>query len=139
MNITTQRGLIQAVADRWHATYQPFNPRYDNPLSFVTGMPIHMRPKKETWELLKGLDLETATAEEVDAVIGNSSWTRLKCDECGEEVGAVIHVGEDPDYESSTASLCYPCCVRAYTLMSAHFVTASAEPPAPEPSASVDR
>jgi hypothetical protein len=125
MNITTQRDLIRAVADRWLAAYHPFNASFDAGFSFVTGMPVYMRPKKETWELLKGLDLETATAEEVDAIIGNSSWTSLKCDECSEEVDTIITVGQEPDFGSSTASLCYSCCFKAFTLMSARQITDS--------------
>jgi len=51
--------------------------------------------------------------DDVDRVIGNASWTRLHCDGCGESVDAVITVGQEPDYESATASLCPKCMAEA--------------------------
>lgn len=72
-------------------------------------MKIHLK----TGEKLAQLDGETATVEEVNKIIGNNSWTRLTCNECGAHVTAVIEVGEPSDYESRTAHLCRPCLERA--------------------------
>lgn len=58
----------------------------------------------------------TPTPEQVNAVIGNSSWTRLVCNQCSKEVDTVIVVGQVQDYESSTASLCITCLEQAYNL-----------------------
>ena len=60
---------------------------------------------------LRALDPETATDEELSEVIGHParSWTTLKCDECGQEVDAVVQVGEEQDYDSATANVCTPC------------------------------
>ena len=51
----------------------------------------------------------------VDALIGNTSWTDVpECDGC-ERTGMpfVVRVGDEPDYESSTAWLCSECLAEA--------------------------
>ena len=105
MTLTTQRDLIRAVAKRWRDTYAPFTP------ASSTGEGI--RNKKAISERLDALDAETVAAEEVNGIIGNDSWTSLTCDECRKEVLATVTVGQEPDYESATASLCRDCALKA--------------------------
>lgn len=46
----------------------------------------------------------------VDAIIGNSSWTRCTCDECDRDVEAVVQFGdEEPYYDSDTVWVCREC------------------------------
>lgn len=45
----------------------------------------------------------------VNEIIGNESWTRCSCSECGGDVDAVVQLGESPDYESRTAWICKQC------------------------------
>lgn len=48
--------------------------------------------------------------DDVDHIIGNRSWTRVACDECKNNVAEVcVILGQEPDYESSTASICVQC------------------------------
>ena len=54
--------------------------------------------------------------DDVDSVIGNDSWTRTKCDECNASNVDVIQIGQDPDYESSTAEICKDCLAKALDL-----------------------
>src|SRR5690348_10271210 len=59
---------------------------------------------------LAALDPDTVDRAVVDEIIGNDSWTGLKCNECGDpDNDAVVQVGEEPDYESATAYLCLTC------------------------------
>lgn len=59
------------------------------------------------------LDLETATPEEVNTIIGNNSWTDLRCNECGSsKLPLTVEVGES----SRTASLCLPCLRKALSV-----------------------
>jgi hypothetical protein len=60
-----------------------------------------------------------ATAKDVHAIIGNTSWAGPQsCHECGrEDVDAVVQVGQQPDYESSTADICLPCLRKAVALI----------------------
>lgn len=53
--------------------------------------------------------------DEVDRVIGNASWTRTSCSECGnEDPMFVVQLGHEPDYESCTAWICDTCIEKAY-------------------------
>jgi len=45
------------------------------------------------------------------------TWTNVPtCDECGQSKDAVVRVGEEPDYESSTAFVCRDCLSEALGL-----------------------
>ncbi len=114
MKLTTQRDLIRAVAARWRKQYEPFT--HDTPLFSVRNGHRQAIPKKEIAEMLDAIDPETATPEDIAAIIGNESWTRLTCDECGKDTDAVLTVGQEPDYESHTASLCRSCVERAASI-----------------------
>jgi len=46
------------------------------------------------------------------------TWTDVPtCDECGQSKDAVVRVGEEPDYESSTAFVCRDCLSEALGLV----------------------
>lgn len=94
--LITRRDVIRGIAKRWHEQYG------DNPER-------HGPDKTEIYRGLLALDLETCSPADVEAVIGNATWTRLKCNGCGRDVDAVVQVGDEPDYESSTADLCRSC------------------------------
>lgn len=58
------------------------------------------------------------TADDVNRIIGNNSWTGESCDDCGKDGEEImIQVGQEPDYESSTASLCRECVAKAALLI----------------------
>lgn len=98
MKPITKRGKILEVVRRWTSQYR------DPPPSSMTA---------EKTTKLKSLDLSTATESEITAIIGNPSWTAIRCDECGRNVEKAILVGEEPDYESSTATVCEACLIQA--------------------------
>ncbi len=52
----------------------------------------------------------------VDKVIGNTLWTECECDECKQSSDAIVCVGEEPDYDSSTAWLCRACVEKALAM-----------------------
>jgi hypothetical protein len=114
MKLTTQRDLIRAVAARWRQQYEPFT--HDTPLFSVRNVYRQAISNKEIAETLDAIDAETATPEDIAAIIGNESWTRLSCDECGKDTDAVLTVGQEPDYDSHTASLCRSCVKRAFSI-----------------------
>lgn len=62
------------------------------------------------------LNSDKATAEDVNTLIGNASWTRLECDECKKDSEAVIEIGDKPNYESNTAYICVDCIRDAFEL-----------------------
>jgi hypothetical protein len=96
MKVITQRVLIREAAQRWREQYGA-NHRWG-------------RDKDDVYAKLAALDVERATAADVDAIIGNTSWTEVPaCDECGKRRNEVVQIGQEPDYESSTAEVCVPC------------------------------
>lgn len=72
--------------------------------------------KRITAELL-ALPEADRTPERIAAIIGNDSWSAVECDQCGERVPVAVTVGQPPDYESSTATICEPCLRRALALL----------------------
>jgi len=54
--------------------------------------------------------------DDVDSVIGNTSWTRTICYECRAENIDVVEIGEDKDYESYTTEICKACLLEALQL-----------------------
>lgn len=111
MKLITQRQLIQKVAARWRQQYEPFKDQ--TPMFSVRAGIEKLRSKREISEELDALDGDTATAQQVDAIIGNGSWTRMNCDQCKKEVTSVLRVGAELDYESATADLCEECVAQA--------------------------
>jgi hypothetical protein len=70
-------------------------------------------------EELSKLDPNTATAEDVAEIIGNSAWARPNtCSECGRESWNIVEIGEPPDNESRTAHLCATCLTEGAKLAS---------------------
>jgi hypothetical protein len=61
--------------------------------------------------------LAPPTKDEIDRIIGNSSWTRLACEECERDVERLVYVGETITYEQSPVGLCADCLDAAVKLM----------------------
>lgn len=103
MKLITRQSLVRDVLVRW-------NDQYKEPNANQAGI----RDRLATL-----LEYDTATPDEVDAIIGNFTWTRTVCDGCGAINRTVIQLGEEPDYESSTATICVPCLGAAVALATA--------------------
>ena len=102
--VITERDMIRTVAERFRAQYR----------DVASGLlPLGWDPKYIAARLEK-LDLERATAEEVAGVIGRVGWTSERCNACNKYVSDIIVVGDVPDFESATATLCGPCLKEAY-------------------------
>lgn len=93
MQLVTKRDLIRGIVQTWESRFGK-NP--ERPL--VRSTLIHLRQ----------LDLSTATEEDLEAVIGNSSWTRITCCECGSDCDAAVQVGPDTP-EVDPIYLCRSC------------------------------
>lgn len=106
MKLITERTQVREVAKRWANSYPENGPYGRDP------------QKQAITKALAALDVETATAADVAAIIGNDSWCcPQKCHECGAVVDVAVQVGEEPDYESNTATLCFACVENALALM----------------------
>lgn len=104
--LVTRRAEIRTVAARWKEQYHP-GERWGECLGGA--QEIHRK--------LLALDPETATREQVDAIIGNASWTEIRCTGCQRDVDAAVELGELPDYESATIVLCAGCLSLAVTVL----------------------
>ena len=110
MELRTERARIKEVAEMWDATYRPeFRPT-NNGSSKAVSMKLH------------ALNLDRVTAGTVNKIIGNDSWTKTHCNECESYTGWAIELGEPPDYESRTATLCRACFDKAVELVKAEVV-----------------
>lgn len=49
------------------------------------------------------------TVEQINEVLGNSSWTDLVCDECGQHAQKIAIVGQPLNHDSATTFLCGDC------------------------------
>ena len=92
MKLYTERDQIRTVADRWANQYQNST---NEQLKLITYK-------------LRALDLETVSVQEIIEIIGNDSWTRLVCTECGFRIShtKIVEIGEEPGYDSATVNLC---------------------------------
>lgn len=103
MIVITERSQIRSLLTRFNLQY--------------AGDHYHWVPLLR--KQIEALDLDTCSKEDVAEILGNSLWTNLKCDECERQVDRVIQVGQEPDYESSTAFLCVDCVTKAHALITA--------------------
>jgi hypothetical protein len=100
MRRTSEREQVRGIAARWEEAY--FDHRLKTWLYGDDKRLIHGR--------LAALDPEVATAADVAAIIGNSSWIEpFTCTECCDRNWSVVLVGDEPDFESHTAYACPPC------------------------------
>ena len=77
MKILTVQELANTAKDRWRIQY------------FYDGSWKHGSDKKTVYENLVSLG-DSPTPNQINEVIGNSSWTRLECSECNKEVDTVV-------------------------------------------------
>lgn len=104
----TEREQMRTVAERWRKAY----PQDTCIVGRSSTNAVYAR--------LAALDAEQATADDVATIIGNHSWVRPPgCDECGEESWDAVQLGQEPDYESDTATICPSCLRKALALAEA--------------------
>ena len=105
MELLNERHQVRNVAKKWRAQY---------------GAGTYGGDKRQRMvgQELAALNAETATAAEVAEIVGNGSWVCKKtCHECGAETWDAVEVGQPPDYESSTATICGGCLRAALRLL----------------------
>lgn len=105
MELLTRQMLANQAASRWKEQYS-----HQGKWTYVT-----CGNAADVYHRLASLG-DSPSPKQVDEVIGNGSWTSLKCNECSGNVDSVVIVGEPMDYDSSTAYICGPCLCRASEL-----------------------
>lgn len=93
--IITRRDRIKSVPRRFAEQY----PNGDK--QSHTGAPY-----ADLHQALAELDLETCKRQDVDKIIGNDSWTALRCDVCDNDREAVVSIPREYD---SAIAVCADC------------------------------
>lgn len=104
MRLITIKEEASKAAQHWRKTY------------FRDGAWVYNSKKETIYYYLLALG-DSPTPDAVNEIIGNDSWTATFCHECGKSVEEVVQVGQDPDYDSATASICKPCLITALELI----------------------
>ena len=97
MKIITRTKRASTVTKRWNETYFGNGDWYKGGLD-----------KQKIHKELVALGVDPK-ADDVDKIIGNTSWTQCKCDECNSYEEETIVIGQEPDYDSATAEVCKKC------------------------------
>lgn len=108
------------VADRWHGRYA--SRPADDPLNDGRTWP-------EVEEQIRALPADASVAD-INAVIGNHSWTPLQCAECGTDIQRGVHLGYELDHRYSGsksyrrwgAVVCAGCLEKAAVALASNWV-----------------
>lgn len=104
MEIIKRSDIVAGVPARWERTYKN---HVDRPGPYGNKQGI----------MAKLLALEPGfTAETVNAIIGNTSWTELRCNECVEDAPYLVAVGKELVHP---ADVCIDCLKKAVAMAEA--------------------
>jgi hypothetical protein len=100
MKMITERARIKSVLERWNKCYptEKYAPGND---------------KHRIRLALGTLDLKTVDQDAITAIIGNSSWTNITCDNCGKSVDKAARLGDEPGNDMPSALVCITCLRKA--------------------------
>ena len=102
MNLITRQELANKAKDQWKDQY------------CNQGIWNYGETTKLTYQKLEKLG-DKPSPEDVAKAIGNSSWTRINCSECGESVDSAVVLGTI-DYDSEYVYACKNCLTKALEL-----------------------
>lgn len=106
LQLITTRSAIRGLLEAWVRQYPPGH--------------SYGLDKDEIQKRLASLDLEKCSVDDVDRIIGSGqNWTRIRCDNCSNDVDAAILLGQEPYYDSPTAVVCRSCLQEALQLIQA--------------------
>lgn len=116
MKKVTQREKIKNIRIFWNNMYGPFPRVKSNSViddwffkKEHKGADKVVRSKVDIWNELQKLDLDTATPEDVENIVGEGNLVRIFCNECGEEVQEAIQF----DADVMNVDLCQKCLLKA--------------------------
>ena len=108
MRLILKSDIVAAAPQRWADAYRGYETRWRGGTD-----------KQETTKALAALP-PGFTAEQVNQIIGNNSWTENKCDECDMDAPVLVRIGDAPDYDARWMDLCPNCIRRAAETAALH-------------------
>jgi len=110
MEILHLQDTLDDVMDNWKNSY------YSK--SEDTWIATHKGSSKRTYKALLALPKPTKK-EDIDKVIGDSSWTEFKCEECNEQVDRLMYFESKyfDGYEGGSFMICKDCLQKAMEKM----------------------
>tara|TARA_Y100000310_G_scaffold289068_1_gene315198 strand:- start:150 stop:467 length:318 start_codon:yes stop_codon:yes gene_type:complete len=102
MKIIRKQEICEDVPRHWAAQYS--GPAVRDELKDITAV-LQALPKREL------------TPMKINAIIGNSTWTDLNCDECGEDSERVVSLGCGDFNGGREALICASCLEKALGLL----------------------
>lgn len=106
MKVLTLRDVIKDVPLRWEYQYAGALDGYNSGST---------KTRRQILEELQSLDLSACSCEDIKRVIGNDSWTNLRCDECEGIVETVVVCGHF--HRGNAFYLCEACLNKALSLL----------------------
>ena len=107
MNILTKQDKANTVAERWKQSYKGREGRWYHTVS---------GDSKIKYKALIALG-SNPSPEDITSTIGNSSWTRLTCDCCEQEVEIVVQFKGRAHDEYGDTELCKECVTKIAKLI----------------------
>lgn len=104
MRLITKQHLANITKDRWKAQYCKKGEWH-----------TYGGDKEVKYNALIALG-DNPSPDDVNEVIGNSSWTNITCSECGESVGSAVELGE-VGYDTEYVYVCKDCLTKALGLI----------------------
>lgn len=98
MRIITKRQKIKGVLDAWKKQYSKYPSN-------------EMIKQHAITKELEELNFNNVSAKKINEIIGNNSWTELRCEECMEDKNKVVRFLEryEDEYEVNSCDLCLDC------------------------------
>lgn len=100
MKVLTKRDLINSVVVAFENQFgaSPTNPRW-----------------KKTRDRLRKLKLSKASEKDVEKIIGNRSWTEMRCANCHQDCDEAMQLGNELDREHGPVYICTQCLEHAHS------------------------
>ncbi len=96
----TVRDVILTVRERHKEQYAQYADDWEY------GYPVR-HPIGRDRKALAALDLATCSAADVHKIL--PGWAELTCDICKSSAPALVHMGDEPDYDATCVDACENC------------------------------
>lgn len=101
MHIISRKQKAAQAAEHWKITY------------YKNGEWTYGKDRELTYKKLLSAG-KAPSYSQVNKIIGNSSWTDCKCEQCGKYKDSIVELGQPQGYDTATTRVCFVCLEDAY-------------------------